>query len=313
MAPDPWDVFVTKDDKGAEIKEIIDVCVSSSGEFNILTRADIVYNYDWAKKVFVELPKGAGNENVKIKSISRGNKDNLWAVGQDANLYKYKFGTGWVLIYKGNMERVAVGLDGTVVVINSVNNVYTQEKEKWVEMPGVKLTHVAVGNKDHIWGTFRKDPKTYEVWTYVKGKWESVKNKAGKLVIGFNKIGVNAAGTVFATNYNGEDIYHNGEAGVVVKVTKTADGKTVVKGEKAPTKGSKRATAKKEGKIAKKKKGAKKAVTQKVTLKGAAQKVLKQTKGVKALKTTKKVAAKKVATKKVAKKTAAKAGTKAGA
>jgi hypothetical protein len=180
-------------------------------------------------------------------------------------------------------------------------------------MPGVKLTSVAVGNKDHIWGTFRKDPKTYEVWTYVKGKWESVKNKAGKLAIGFNKIGVNAAGTVFATNYNGEDIYHNGEAGVVVKVTKTADGKTVVKGEKAPTKGSKRATAKKEGKIAKKKKGAKKAVTQKVTLKGAAQKVLKQTKGVKALKTTKKVAAKKVATKKVAKKTAAKAGTKAGA
>jgi|GEM_PF-6047749 len=313
MNPDPWEKMETKDDKGNVIAGLIDVSCGSDGTLCVLNNKGAVYKYDWAKKVFIELAKGAGNENLIVDYISVGHVNNIWAVDVDkSDIYQYT-AKGWEIKAKGVGIYVSAGIDNTVVAINTAYDLYKWENNKWVEFPGTKLTKVSVASKDNIWGTYLNEG-VLEVWQCKAGKWEKVKGADGKEAVGFDDIAVNAAGTVFATNLDGTDVYHLGEAGVKITIvpSKVPGKPAVVKAEKVVKEPSKRATAKKQGKIAKPKKGTKTVRGAKKPAKPAkraTKKVAKKTAKKAVKKAAKKVSQKKAATKKVAPKTAVKKTT----
>jgi hypothetical protein len=77
-------------------------------------------------------------------------------------------------------------------------------------MPGSKVDRVAVANMSTIWGI-----RNGNLLIFTSGQWRSVQGSNGNVATGFKEIGINAAGTIFATTADGK-IYFMGEAGFLI-------------------------------------------------------------------------------------------------
>lgn len=211
MAPLPWAKQEFKDAAGAVMK-FEDVSCASDGTMVAIDDHGKALIYDRTKKAWSPIAPGKGNESLDFEFISAGNKDCIWAVDtEDKDIYELTK-DGWVVRADGIGAYVACGVDGTVVALNAKGEAFRYNSGKWFEMSGVLLERVAVGDKDNIFGSTDKDNA---LWQWKADKWEPVLGKDGKPASGLDEIAVNAAGTFFGADEDG-DIYHRGEAGVTV-------------------------------------------------------------------------------------------------
>lgn len=330
MKPSAWEKKEFKNDAGVVFKFEDISCASDGTLVGILVDGKgMIYNRTTSK--WEVLNPGKDHADLDLDLISAGSKNSIWAVDTDANEIYMWTADGWVAPKdsKGNEENdgnfVAVGVDGTVVALNAAGASYSFDKGRWMQMPGVNLEKVAVADKTHIIGS----TKDNALWEYKDGKWVAMLGADGKPATGLDEISINAAGTIFALDEDG-DQYINGEAAVVVtlptpdevkryindevKLNKLAPSELEVQKKlikvtpaKKPAAKETRGDAKKTGKV-------KKAVIKKKTSgKGkAAKKVAAVKKKVtKAKKPGAEVKAKTKATKKAAKKTVKKSAKKA--
>lgn len=211
MAPLPWTKQEFKDAAGAVMK-FEDVSCASDSTLVAIDDHGKALRFDWAKKAWSAIDPGKGNENLDLEFISAGNKDCIWAVdADDKDIYELT-ATGWVVRADGIGTYVACGVDGTVIALNTKGAAFRYNSGKWIEMPGVILERLAVGDKDNIIGSTDKDNA---LWQWKNDKWEPMLGKDGKPASGLDEIAVNAAGTIFGADEDG-DVYHRGEAGVSI-------------------------------------------------------------------------------------------------
>ncbi|MBY0354005.1 hypothetical protein K2W90_06605, partial [Candidatus Babeliales bacterium] len=153
---------------------------------------------------WVSVKPGVGKDALKFKKVAVGDKDNIWALADNNNIYKLAK-DGWAARAKG--LDIGVGSDGTAVGINEENGVYLyvpatkNKKASWKQMPGIKLTSIAVGNKDEMWGTFKDGDKIY-LYHYEKGAWNRVKDQKGQDVTSFVQVSQSGK-SIFALNADG--------------------------------------------------------------------------------------------------------------
>jgi len=244
QAKSPWQIIPTVDDQGNVITTVIWVSVSSDGNILIIDNQGIVYSFNPDKKNFTAFPIGYAytydttkktftrTENgLAFNMVSIGNKNEIWGVDSAANIiYSYDTATTtWTPRASG--IRVSAGVDGTVIAIDNSGPPPTPETGntstgapiryvgdgKWVPLgaSGTKLDHIAVGSKDYILGSYQGG-----MWQYANNAWTQVNGKDGTPAFGVYEIAVNAAGTIFITDFGG-NIYNKGDQGVVItqKVT----------------------------------------------------------------------------------------------
>lgn len=316
MAVDPWEAIEAKDEKGTVLKPVKAVSVSADGTMVILNNAGKAYKYDLAKKLFTALPVGDGNEKLTLEFISVGNKNNIWAVDLDTKNILQHSATGWIVRGNGIGIYVAAGVDGTVVALDEkgkASKYFGKDKsgkDKWTAMGTQSLDRVSVGDKNNIWGV--DDGRLFQ---YGGTAWKAVMAADGKACSGIDEIAVNAVGTIFILDMDG-DSYNKGEAGVTL--TKDPSGKTVVKPTEKPAGKTSRIDARTSGKIdiakAKAAKGEKKVVAKKkAATKAVVAKKPAPVKKAKVVPTKKATKATKVTVKKPAAKKAAKPAAKKGA
>lgn len=208
----PWIKQVAVDKKNSPIRAFKDISMSSDGGLCALSDNGKAYIYSWQQKQFQEIPGGVGNENLLFDKIAIGNVNNIWAVNQESkNIYRLGE-KGWELRAADAGVFVAAGFDGTVMGIADNGDVfkYDQANNGWIAYPGVKMSSIAVGSYDYIYGIY-KNERLYELWQLMNNSWRRIK-LAEK---GIDEIAVNAAGTLFAIDYAG-NIYNKGNLGLAV-------------------------------------------------------------------------------------------------
>lgn len=163
--------------------------------------------------VWRSVKPGAGKEAVKFKKVVVGDKDHIWALSDSNNIYKLTK-NGWEARAKG--LDVGVGSDGTAVGVNQDGSVYLfipaskTQKSSWQLMPGAKLTSIAVGDKNEMWGTYKDTNATY-LYHYTNGAWSKVKDQAGQDVTSFTQIAL-SGNTVFALKADGSVVKYGMDA-----------------------------------------------------------------------------------------------------
>lgn len=138
--------------------------------------------------------------DVKFKKISVGDVDEVWAVSNDDNVYQLT-SDGW----EKRIEGIDVGVaeDDTVIVVKKDNSVVSRDEEEDFEpIKDVKLTSVAVGGNDAIWGIHKEGDKPV-VYHFDNGKWEKVKNAKGEDIANIVHFSVNAEEVVYAVDDKG--------------------------------------------------------------------------------------------------------------
>ena len=142
-----------------------------------------------------------GNEHkdLKIRQISVGNTNQVWAVGEDNKVYQATL-KGWKHC-GDDRKMVACGCDETVMTINDKGEVFKYKEEKeWEQIPGLKLDQIAVASRDIMWGISQGELLRHVDY----GKWEPVKNVMNQQVKNIVFVGVNDEDIVFAINDKGE-------------------------------------------------------------------------------------------------------------
>ncbi len=213
MSPLPWVKQEFKDAAGV-VMRFDDVSVSSDGMMVALGEKGNALRFDWTTKAWTAIAPGAGNELLDFEFITVGKNGCIWAVDSDEKDIYELTNTGWAVRVDGFGSYVAAGVDGTVVGLNIKGEAFRFENGKWIEMPGVLFERVAVGNADHIIGSTDKDNALFQ---WKDGKWMPLIGKDGKPATGLDEISINAAGTTFGADEDG-DVYHKGEAGVAIVV-----------------------------------------------------------------------------------------------
>ena len=138
--------------------------------------------------------------DVKFKKISVGDVDEVWAVSNDDNVYQLT-SDGW----EKRIEGIDVGVaeDDTVIVVKKDNSVVSRDEEEDFEpIKDVKLTSVAVGGNDAIWGIHKEGDKIV-VYHFDNGKWEKAKNAKGEDIKSIVHFSVNAEEVVYAVDDKG--------------------------------------------------------------------------------------------------------------
>ena len=340
----PWLELAFSDDKGAALlsgaKESEAISLSSSGDLALLTEDGSLYVADLEslakgpnglplalskdrKLIVKELPRGAGNENLKITQISCVSEKSIW--GCDGKAIYHHNGTGWTKKFDGDF--VAAGIDGTVVIITAEDNirflksdgtlspwvrefrVWDRETKKYTpwspkeEGDEIDFKYVTAPDLKHVYAV----DELHHVWLWndaEKAFFQQI-DKDGKPAANIGKCEFNAAGMGFLLKADGSDFSYNSFMGIkplAPEVKKApADPKTgaiisAAAVQPAPKVETKREAAVKANKIPPKDKKAAQAKTKAIKDKKA--------------KTPSKKAAKK-ATKKTAKKAAPKKAAKA--
>jgi len=285
LAANAWIKLQMKDTAGQIIPGFISVAVSSDGVAGAVSTLGTAYIFDPIKNNMLEIPAHNAS-TIKFSKLTIGNSNNIWGLEQNTGtIYQLvknkalKMADGALTVTINDWELrlqncidIAAGVDNTVLAITKSNQVSRYENQKWVSMPGVKLTKIAVGSKGYLWGTFKHD-NIFEIWQCTNNVWKKVLGDDGQDALGFDALGVNAGGTVFANDDDG-DLYNNGDSGVSFATDASsptgptggepAAGASNVKVALAPTIKTKRAIAKAEGKIPTAKKRVKKRVRKKI-------------------------------------------------
>jgi hypothetical protein len=211
MAPLPWVKQEFKNAAGALMK-FEDISCASDGTLVAIGEQGKALRYDWDKKAWNPIDPGKGNEAIDLEFISAGNKDCIWAVDTDDKDICELTKEGWKVRADGVGAYVAAGVDRTIVGLNAKGEAFRYDGGRWFEMPGVLLERVAVGDKDNIIGSTDKDNA---LWQWKDNKWQPMLGGDGKPATGLDEIAVNAAGTIFGADEDG-DVYHKGDAGVAL-------------------------------------------------------------------------------------------------
>lgn len=217
MALNPWVKMTSKTASGSDLAGVLQgVSISSDGDLGVLDNNGHAYLYDWNRKLFTLIKNGPGNQDLVIDILAVGDRKNIWAVDlSNGNLLKYA-GNRWEIIEEGGVANVSVGFDGTVVSLNDTGEAYrylgkdAQGEHKWDDLPGPKLTTIAVGDKDSISGIGENG----ELYTFKKGRWMlqgAGKNQPSK---GFMALSMNAVGTTYLLD-NDNGIYANDDLAVL--------------------------------------------------------------------------------------------------
>ncbi len=212
----PWEKQAAVDTLGKALL-FKDIAASSDGYLAAISNDGKAYSYDWAKKNWVIINPGTNNAAVTFTSITAGSDDEVWALGNDQVPYELT-PSGWVA-HKLSPSAISIsaGYDGTVIGINAFGAVFKyndaakKQADEWVSIPGIELESVAVCSKDNIFGLTSYN----KLWQYNGKIWTAVLGQDGQPATGFHKLAVNAGGTAFALDADG-DIYQKGNAGVVI-------------------------------------------------------------------------------------------------
>jgi hypothetical protein len=215
----PWIKQTAVDGSNNPITTFKSVSCSSDGVLCAVSDLGNAYVYYWATQQWQAIPGGADNEDVTFDMISVGNVNNIWAVNLASNSVYQLMTNGWQKRADGVCSYVTAGFDGTVVAINTVNDVFkfNTTNQGWDRLLGTKLTQVAVGNSNFIYGIDNQN----QLWQFTNNVWSQVKGADGNNATGLSEISMNAAGTVFAIDI-ADNIYLNGEEGLAVSSVPSA-------------------------------------------------------------------------------------------
>jgi len=284
MDPNPWTKVIANDAHGNPIDDVADVSAASDGTVcavsgigqvisggttttvngvqtttggTVSPTGGVIYQYDEKANHWAALPTTNGSKTIMFDGVSVGNKNNIWATEANSNNV-YQLVKGVWTPRSGACVDVSVGLDGTVFVIHTDDNVYeynaknnTLSQVSYKDASGaehpLQLTQISVGNKDYIYG-INNTNGTDDLWAWNKAtnNWSRPLSTAGTPAGGFVSVGCNAAGTVMASNH--EDMWISDKGGVTID-EKTAE-QTSVQAQPSD-KVSKHTDAKSKGKIAK--------------------------------------------------------------
>jgi len=266
MDVNPWKPVLAVNDASGNPIDVSDVSVASDGTVCIVSAigqvitggttsnvggvqtttggtvsatGGVIYQYNANNKNWVALPT-KNNQNNKVTmfdGVSVGNKNNIWATEANSNnVYQLVKDVKdvnkdlWTL-RSNACTTLSVGLDNTVLAINTVNNVFSYDaiKNIWNQIyytapaatatPGttgatavttapqklpLQLTQVSVGNKDNAWG-INNNGGAHDLWFYNKAtnNWAQAQTASNTPARGFVSISCNAAGIAMATESNG--------------------------------------------------------------------------------------------------------------
>ncbi len=255
----PWTAQALKDDANNVIPSLVDVAVSSLDNMVAIRGDDkTAIEYDWTKKVWKKLP-ASNAATIKLAQISIANSSHIYAVSEDKIIYNHtaaskdgKTAASWKKISDGIYVATGLSTAKAVIVIgvSESGSAYEFVNKKWIPLTGAtNIDEVAIGNEKHIFGV-GKDGSLWHL-DYKTKKWVQLTDKDKKQASGFGSISVNAAGTIFALDGEG-DVYNKGNAGVTVKTSASGTTTLVASSDQkqAPAKVVTKKTVKK--KVAKK-------------------------------------------------------------
>ena len=218
MSPNPWDNYSAMMMQGGlqmQIQPIYSVTCASDGTLAIADGKGVVYLYDWNNQIFIPLNmKTATGSDIRADKVVAGNANSIWAVNQLSKiLYQFNMTTNvWEpRTAAGVAVDMGVGVDGTVVSVNVAGDVYRYlDQNRWQLMSGSKLDTVTVGSASYIWGVYQG-----QLWNFVNNKFVPVLGDDGKPAVGFQTAAINAAGSCWLIDQDG-DVWYKGTAGVVI-------------------------------------------------------------------------------------------------
>jgi hypothetical protein len=120
---------------------------------------------------------------VKLKSISVGNKYDIWGIGLDSCAYKLQslrpgdLNTRITLFKQSDKKftKVSVGVDGSVYGIDLNKDFWSwnNHTKTWEKRPGKHLVDISIRNINHGWGA-TSNGRTY-IWR--NGTWKSTREE----------------------------------------------------------------------------------------------------------------------------------------
>lgn len=139
-------------------------------------------------------------QDVKMKQISVGSDDHVWAVSDDDKVYQKVDGV-WTL--KGDGISVAAAHDGTVYVIHADTSVAQFVNDQWEFVKDLRLSSITVGNKKNVWGVLDNNG-SHDIYTLNGDKWEKALGADGRPAEGLKTLVVNDELTMLALDADGK-------------------------------------------------------------------------------------------------------------